>query len=177
MKKLLLLPLALCFSLVAAGQTKPVVTPVPADQIEAAGKPFIGTWNGISCAEQPIGATGVRFKFEQINPTEAPSATLLQTFFGGKLELVGQPWRFEAFTVREGHNLLFISNDALLVSITVYRDKIVGIANVLHSETTMPLIFAPAGDTKLEDFVKTNANLCTDPSARRKFFGIPEPTK
>ena len=161
------------FASLGHAQEAPKSTPVPADKIEAAAKPFIGTWNGISC-QQPI-VYGIKFKVEQTKPTEAPTATLLQTVFDGHTDLVGETWGTLAFNNRGQYTFLYVTNNTLLVTVTVVNGKLLGLVSQPPAEDATPLLFAPAGDVSLEDFVKTNANICTDVAARRKFLGIPEP--
>ena len=163
------------FASLGHAQEAPKSTPVPPDQITEAGKPFLGTWNGISCQQPAV--YGIRFKIEQTDATKAPVATLQQTLFETHLEVVGETWGTLAFNNRGTYTFLYFTNNTLLVTVAAVNGKLLGLVSQPPADDASPLLFAPAGDTTLEDFVKTNANICTDVKARRKFLGIPEPVE
>ena len=175
--RMLLLPVLLLASLFVAAQTPADKSAIPADKIEAAAKPFLGTFDAVSC--EPSGdVAGLRFRFEQTKPTENPVATLLDLSDGKDVETVDNKFETLSFSEEKGRNVLWISNGGVLVALFEFKDsgKLIGMAFSERNQSGNPVMFAH-NNGDLLTFTKDNANLCTDYAARRKFYGVPEPPK
>lgn len=175
MYKSLSLLLVFLLSLVAFAQNETPTKPPPnitPDKIEAAAKPFLGTFDAVSC--EPDGTiTGLRFSITQAKPTDLPIAKLLVMFADDKLVPLSDEFHTDAFFTLKEIDYLVFENGQVAVKAAAYKGKLVGYA-FREGSPLSPILFAKnTGD--LSTWTKDHANLCTDIKARRNFFGFPEP--
>jgi hypothetical protein len=176
MRKLLLIPvLFLLLSLVAIAQDSNDLTPIPADKIAAAAKPFLGkTFDGINCTGGD-GVVGLRFTFAQSAPTKAPVATLLQFKYQDATETQNEVFDTVDFTYSVSEDgsvddFLVITNGKVLAMLSPYKPgAIFGVAFTKTDPTPHPIVLLTSTGS-LDDFVKANAALCTSQEARKKLI-------
>jgi len=170
MRKLLLIPVLFLLSLVAVAQTgdSQDLTPIPAEKIAAAAKPFLGTFDGINCV--PDGVIGVRLQFQQ-SASDAPYATLIQITGDGKTEDVNNPFKTVEFATDDKDTpYLLFTNGAGAIMLMPYKDALIGVVVIEGAESPAPLLMTKTtGD--LTAFVTAHSDVCTSREARRKFLG------
>jgi len=178
MRNLLLVCTLFLLSVAAVAQvdtdTLKDLTPIPAEKIAAAAKPFLGTFDGINCV--PDGVIAVRLQIQQSDSNTAPFVTLLQIASEGKIENVTNPFETIEFSANEQDTpYLFFSNGAGAVMLMPYKDTLIGIVVIKGEEQPAPLMLAKTTG-ELLTFMTAHSDVCTSRAARSKFIGV-EPAK
>lgn len=153
---------------------------LPPAQRQEAAKPFLGTFDGISCEETMI---GLRFRISQATATDMPTARLLASSDGETIDLApkNDDWKTVGFfsqTDKDGNDRVYLifTNYHVFVAVTAYNGRLAGVSVTPPEQTKYSIDFAPAS-LDLDEFVRANRNICTSTAAQKKFLEKPAKSK
>jgi len=163
---------------------------VPAAEVAEQTKPFLGTWDAVSCQSNPI---SIRFSIAPGDEDDPrPQFTLLQIFEPNSepaLMELSATWRTHDFTEiqnvvgQDGKTrtviYLEVTNGSIMLTLVpAIKNTLFGTA-LLASQPNAQLVVVVGKSTgKLADFYAKTVGVCTDEPAFDRFFGLPvDPAK